>query len=91
MQMMMLKEHLAELRWFHLVWAYPFAAAFIVLDFLFRVTFGTVMFLEFPSKDTLLFTGLCKEHKLEESWRGRLARFWCKNFLNPFDPSGKHC
>lgn len=88
---MTLKAHLSELRWFHLMWAYPFAAVFIVLDFLFRATLGTVMFLELPSGDTLLFTALCKKHKLEQSWRGRQARFWCRNFLNPFDPSGRHC
>jgi hypothetical protein len=88
---MKLKQHLAELRWYHLMWAYPFAAVFIVVDFLFRITFGTVMFLDLPDRDTLLFTGLCKAHKNEETWRGRLARFWCRTYLNPFDPSGRHC
>lgn len=88
---MKMKEHLAELRWFHLMWVYPFAAIFILLDAAFRLTFGTVMFLDLPDHDTLLFTALCKRHKGEDSWRGRMARFWCANFLNPFDPSGRHC
>jgi len=88
---MKLEQHLHELRWYHLMWAYPFAAVFIVLDFAFRVTFGTVMFLDLPGRDTLLFTHLCKRHRNEDTWRGRMARFWCAKFLNPFNSSGRHC
>jgi hypothetical protein len=87
---MELKAHLAILQWYHKMFAFPFAAAFIVIDALFRFTFGTAMFLELPNKDTILFTGLCKSHIAEDSWRGRLARFWCRRFLDPFDEGG-HC
>jgi len=44
-----------------------------------------------PNFEPITFSGRCSKHCGKESWRGTQARWWCDNFLDPFDPSGKHC
>lgn len=60
----------------------------LVLDVLFNVTVGSVMFLEFPELKRLTFTARCKKHLEESGRRGDLARWVCFGWLNPFE---EHC
>lgn len=64
----------------------PFAALYLV-DVAFNVTAGSVLFLRVPHE--LTFTKRCDESLPDPGWRGKLARFVCSKFLNPFDPD--HC
>lgn len=60
-----------------------------VLDVLFNITVGTVMFLESPEIRRLTFTARCKKHLNEPGWRGDRARWACDGWLNPFEEG--HC
>ena len=71
------------------VFAYPMLAVGYVVDVLFNWVFGTVMMLELPRE--FLFTARCERHMHDDTWAGTVARWMCKNFLDPFDPDGKHC
>ena len=68
---------------------YPIVVIGLVVDVLFQISVGTVLFLEEP-KDWL-FTARLIRHVKKDNWRGKLARFMCKNLLDLFDPSGSHC
>jgi hypothetical protein len=61
----------------------------VTLDVLFNVTVGSVLFLEAPELRRLLFTARCKKHMDAPTWRGRLARWFCEGWLNPFQAG--HC
>lgn len=56
------------------------------LDFLFNVA-SSFLFIEFPKE--LLFTARVSRHIKATGWRANLARWFCENLLNPFDPG--HC
>lgn len=60
-----------------------------VLDMLFNVTIGTVMFRELPEIRRLTFTARCSKHLKSEGFRGDMARFVCDGWLNPFQAG--HC
>jgi hypothetical protein len=64
----------------------PLAVIGLVLDAVFNLTFGTLMYRELPRE--LLFTSRCKRHKRGDGWRKNLAEWFCRN-LNVFDPG--HC
>lgn len=62
----------------------------VVMDFIFNITLGAVLFLELPWGHGWLFTARCKEHRQESgTWRKELADWFCEGWLNPFDDS--HC
>jgi hypothetical protein len=61
----------------------PLALVGIVLDALFNLVFGTIMFRERPHE--LLFTSRVKRHSLGSGRRKRLADWWARN-LNQIDP-----
>jgi len=73
--------------------AKPFAwlilARGLLLDVLFNLTIGTVSFAELPHE--WLFTSRCIRHKRGDGWRKRVALWWCRHFMDGFDPSGVHC
>jgi hypothetical protein len=71
--------------------AYPMLAIGLVADVLFNFLWGTILFLELPRE--LLMTARLKRHLNDHKndWRDRNAHWFCRNFLNPFDPSGNHC
>lgn len=71
------------------LWAYPIAAAALISDVLFNFIFGTVAFIELPQE--WLFTYRCSRHLNDSGWRGKIARWFCRNFMDPFDPDGRHC
>lgn len=58
-----------------------------VLDFLFNVIIGSVLFLDIPRE--LMFTSRCERHMSKQDWRGSLARWFCRSWLNPF--TANHC
>jgi len=54
-----------------------------------NLTIASVLFLEFPR--SLQFTARCDRHLAgPDGWRKAQARWWCKNFLDPFEEGG-HC
>lgn len=61
----------------------PLTVGALVLDVLFNLTFGTLLYLELPRE--LLFTTRCKRHIEGEGRRYRMAAFWQRQ-LNQFDP-----
>lgn len=61
----------------------------LVLDIVFNFTVGTIVFLEPPSLHRPTFTMRCKKWMRTMSWRGRLARWVCDGWLNPFEAG--HC
>lgn len=68
---------------------YPWLALALVVDVLFNLVTGTLLFLELPRE--LLFTSRVSRHLDRAGWRGDLARWFCRELLDPFDPSGGHC
>ncbi len=71
-------------------WAYSVLAVGYPLDMLFNLIFGTIFFVEPPKE--LLFTGRCSRLIDEDDgWRRDLAKWFCRNMLDPFDPKGIHC
>jgi len=75
--------------WHHKVFIYPMLVVGLPLDVLFNFIIGSLIFLEIPQE--LLFTARLWRHKQGSGWRYKRAVWWCDTYLNPFDPSGKHC
>ncbi len=69
--------------------AYQLLPGFYLHDVLFNLTVGTIFFRELPRE--MLFTARCDRWLKDESWRGEEARWWCTNYLDPFDQNHKHC
>lgn len=57
-----------------------------LVDFAFNMA-STVPFLDLPRE--LLFTGRVSRLQRTTGWRARVARWFCANLLEPFDPG--HC
>jgi len=70
----------------------PYIAAMLVVDTLFNLIFGTLIFLELPTT-WLLTQRLIKKIKEKETddYRYKLSMWVCKNMLDPIDPTGQHC
>lgn len=74
-----------------LAFATPILVVGLVLDVFFNLVFGSILFFpDFPRE--LLFTDRLQRH-LEQSdgRRLKIAKWFCRHFLDPFDPDGKHC
>lgn len=71
------------------VLGYPWLIFFMLVDVLFNIVIGTVIFLELPRE--LLFTSRVSRLNDRGGWRGGLAKWFCRELLDPFDPSGRHC
>ena len=57
---------------------------------LFNWTLGNILFLELNFHPQ--FTQRCDRHLAgPDGWRKKQAAFWCRSFLDPFDPAGVHC
>lgn len=69
--------------------AVPLLAVGLVVDVLFNLIWGTVLFLDVPRE--LLFTSRVSRLNDGDGWRGRMARWVCCELLDPFDPDGQHC
>ena len=72
------------------IFGYPWLALFILMDFLFNITFGTVFFLDIPRD--FLFTQRLERYLNTKcaKWRHDLAYYFCTRFLDPFEDGG-HC
>ena len=68
--------------------AYPILIPGLIIDTVFNVVLGTIIFWE-PPKEAL-FTARCDRWLSDSGWRGRRARWWCSEMLDPFD-DGSHC
>jgi len=68
--------------------ALPLIAAAYVLDVFYNIFIASFIFLELPR--TLTLTARCSSHLSDTGWRGNLARWLCKNLLDPFQTGG-HC
>lgn len=60
-----------------------------VVDGLFNIVVGSLLFLEPPELHRLMFTDRCKKWMNDPGWRGRIARWVCEGWLNPFEDH--HC
>ena len=74
------------------------AVPFVLMDVIFNIVYGTVMFLQLPQVKGLkgwTFTERCSKILKEEwasenkSWRFKIALFICHYMLEPWDPN--HC
>lgn len=59
----------------------------LIVDVIFNWVIGTISFLEFPKE--ALFTGRCERWLHDTTWRGKVARWYCRELLDPFDKD--HC
>lgn len=59
------------------------------LDVIANILPVSVLFLEFPRE--LVVTARLSRHISGEGWRSDLAKWFCRNLLDQFDPSGCHC
>ena len=68
----------------------PIIVLFAIIYILLNVVLGSILFLELPR--TVQFTSRCQRHieSNDGSWRYKQAKWWCKNFLDPFEEGG-HC
>lgn len=74
------------------IFAYPALATGLLLDVLFNLVVGSILFLELPqyTKGEWLFTGRVSRWNNYTNWRGKLAFWFCMYFLDPFEDGG-HC
>jgi len=70
---------------------FPILLVGLLLDILFRYTVGIILKVPSLKKKDLLFTSVLQHYINELSWKGKVCRFLCHNFLDMFDPSGRHC
>jgi len=88
---MALKRDQAQLTVVAKTFAYPLLFVGYLFDIAYNVIVGTLMFLELPRE--FLLTDRLKRHLSSgrSHWRWAIANWFCQNFLNAFDPSGRHC
>jgi len=88
---MHLKHNKDKLNKVNKFFGYPWFIIAVVGDVLFNWVIGSIVFVEIPKE--MLFTDRVSRHltKPGKIWRRKLASFFCKNMLDPFDPSGDHC
>lgn len=70
------------------IFGYPVLIVMIVADVVFNWVIGSILFVELPRE--FLFTSRCQRHMKDNSFRGKLARSFCKHLLDPFEIGG-HC
>jgi len=71
------------------IMAFPVLIVGVIIDILFNWVIGSVIFLEFPRET--VFTARLSRHSGCGTWRAKIAEWFCKHFLDAFDPSGNHC
>jgi len=70
------------------VLGYPVVGAGLALDFVFNLTIFSILFVDPPQEKTI--TVRLRRLAGDDGWRGRFARWFARELLDPFDPSGKH-
>ena len=71
------------------LFGYPVYWTGLFIDILYNLVIGTILFIQLPHE--LLFTTRLERNINDDSWRGKFARYFCDNLLDPFDPAGFHC
>lgn len=89
LSVMMLMKHKDTLTTETKFFAYPLAFYGVLVDFLYNMTVGTLLFVELPRE--WLLTKRLKRHLEDDNWRGTMSRWFCRHLLDPFDPKGTHC
>lgn len=83
------RDYLRARGGWRLILGYIVAVTGWVLDVLYNIVWGSVIFLQLPHYSRLTFTARLKYNKTRPGWRNRLAIWFCETLLNPYD-SG-HC
>src|ERR1700747_1945493 len=65
--------------------SYALLGVMLTADVAFNLTVGSLLFAEAPDIYHPTFTQRCAAHKQDQDWRGRLARWVCSGWLNPFE------
>lgn len=68
---------------------YPILLVGYLLDFLGNMTFACILFVDIP-REWLISARLQRYANEPDSWRRRLALWFARGLLNPFDPKGYH-
>ena len=68
---------------------FPIAVVGVLLDITFRWTIGVILLADI--RPCWMFTTVLQAHIKKDTWRGKVARFFCRHLLDQFDPSGSHC
>lgn len=78
-----------RLTWPVYIFAVPTVAVMVPHYIALNLLLGSLFFWELPR--SLQFTARCQRHLKDDTWRGAQARWWCRHFLDPYDPAGTHC
>jgi len=78
------------------LFGYPVAVQAVLIDALYNVLFGwfPYVFLGNPIKALpreWMYTHRLERHIADGGLRGRVAQYFCRKLLDPFDPDGQHC
>lgn len=74
------------------VFAYPWLFFGLACDVVLGVVFGSILFLQLPSFDRLLFTAVLSYNaNFGGGYRKKLARTICTELLDRFDWQRRHC
>jgi len=71
------------------VFGYPILARGVLMDVLYNVVVGTVIFVDVPRE--WMFTSRLQRYIRAGGWRGKVAYWMCHRLLNAYDPDGNHC
>lgn len=74
------------------IWGIPIIIIGLFIDVFLNATVGSISFLELPQykEKEWLFTGRVSRWNDSNTWRGKVARWYCNTFLDPFEKGG-HC
>jgi len=86
------RKRIAEnghLKWWEWSVVIPMLVIGYPIDIVYNIIIGTVLFKELPQFNALTFSARIKMHEDDTDWRGVFARWVCKRYLRPYDPT--HC
>lgn len=89
MRIIPVKDQMVPIVKYH---AYAIAFIAFVLDVVFNIVVGTVLFLQLLKISEPTFSQRLEQYnKHDTGWRHNIAKWICTNVLDLFDPSGDHC
>jgi len=70
---------------------WPVVIAFFLCDMAYNITYGTILFWQWPNYKRLTLTARLTYilRTAPDSWRGKIAMFMCKYMIEPWDAG--HC
>jgi len=77
--------------WVVMLVGYPFVIVAFIYDILFNITYGTIIFMEWPHYERLTLTARMKHIILtqRDTWRFKIAKAICRYLVEPWDKG--HC